>query len=811
MAGRLKFLTVEDFRSIRGPVAVSLDAPVVLIHGPNGTGKTSLLSAIELALTGAVPSLARFDDEYLAHLPHKLSNDGKAHIGLQAESGAAGQGVELVADGRRIVGDELLGPDHARFYTERCYLAQATLGRLLEIYEHQDNRKTDSPLTRFVKEMLGLEALDELIEGLHAAGHIRRFRESAPLFWSARADAPKLDDSVAQAKQLEQDLRDEADRTEAKLRELAGPLIAENDPIEPAAIRPKLADVVNTSESRLLALARIRRDISGASDQVREASASDAGGERIRAEHASVAARDALSSWQSGPGKDLEALIEAIQATFPDVTPASSDPAASHQAATQAVRTALARSQALAAADDTAAQQLSEVQVAIRQGQGRIDQIDQELANAQGANRELAEALTAITGHIHDEHCPVCGRDYSEISPRTPLAAHVSEEVARLVTAAGRVEALVRDRTVTAGSITTAQRREADIQSKRLTAARRDGLKNELATLSEWTNALAASSDVGTSGSQLIRDAAQTAQAVSHLNSRESSISGLRAELATYAAQLALPPWPDHVPLQTIIDSLTAAVERQTEEETGRKSTGEQALETLVTLSDVRQRLLGAERRHLELQRQRVLSASRRTESERRIAVARDLVARAHAVRSDEVRRVFNEELNAVWRELFIRLAPDEAFVPAFALPEVAGRPVEAVLETLYRSGGKGGNPRAMLSAGNLNTAALTLFLALHLSAPPVLPWLVIDDPVQSMDDVHIAQFAALLRKLKQHGKQVIIAVHDRQLFDYLALELSPAFNGDRLITIELGRNADGLTTAPWSLTSFEPDRAIAA
>ena len=55
------------------------------------------------------------------------------------------------------------------------------------------------------------------------------------------------------------------------------------------------------------------------------------------------------------------------------------------------------------------------------------------------------------------------------------------------------------------------------------------------------------------------------------------------------------------------------------------------------------------------------------------------------------------------------------------------------------------------------------------------------------LDEVHIAQFAALLRTLsKEHRRQVIIAVHDRQLFDYLSLELSPAFAGDELITIEL-------------------------
>lgn len=149
--------------------------------------------------------------------------------------------------------------------------------------------------------------------------------------------------------------------------------------------------------------------------------------------------------------------------------------------------------------------------------------------------------------------------------------------------------------------------------------------------------------------------------------------------------------------------------------------------------------------------------------------------------------------------------------MPAFALPETSAGSVEAVLETHYRSGGKGGNPRAMLSAGNLNTAALTLFLALNLSARPQLPWLIIDDPVQSMDDVHIAQFAALLRTLKREGRQVILAVHDRQLFDYLSLELSPAFNGDRLITVELGRTSAGMTTAQWTPIVFEPDKAFAA
>jgi DNA repair protein SbcC/Rad50 len=61
------------------------------------------------------------------------------------------------------------------------------------------------------------------------------------------------------------------------------------------------------------------------------------------------------------------------------------------------------------------------------------------------------------------------------------------------------------------------------------------------------------------------------------------------------------------------------------------------------------------------------------------------------------------------------------------------------------------------------------------------------------MDGVHVAQFAALLRTLsKQKERQIIIAVHERQLFDYLSLELSPTYLDDRLITIELRKTLEG-------------------
>jgi len=180
-------------------------------------------------------------------------------------------------------------------------------------------------------------------------------------------------------------------------------------------------------------------------------------------------------------------------------------------------------------------------------------------------------------------------------------------------------------------------------------------------------------------------------------------------------------------------------------------------------------------------------------------------------VRSGIIRREFNDRLNKLWRDLFVRLAPGEPFVPAFSIPSSNTQRLQPKLITIHRDGGNaGGTPGAMLSAGNLNTAALTLFIALHLSVPAQLPWLILDDPVQSMDDIHIAHFAALLRTLsKQHGRQVTIAVHDRQLFEYLKLELSPAYPDDSLLTLELSRGARRDTVCVAERLSFQEETAL--
>jgi exonuclease SbcC len=454
---------------------------------------------------------------------------------------------------------------------------------------------------------------------------------------------------------------------------------------------------------------------------------------------------------------------------------------------------------------------LSELNQSIEQGKARTLVLDTQIAESAGVTTGLAQLLAQLVPHIQTEDCPVCGRDYSEISS-SPLQAHVSKHIALLTAQAGRLQALATDKAQTAGLVTAAQREYAEILNRKLTPELRDEMKTRRARFEELKAKLQGLEVPTAEGVALQHRASTALQRLSDFRSRDERSTSLRLSVGEIAQGLGQPIPGTAEPLEVVFGRLLEYVESQERLLLGQQSARREVNDDIKAWQS-------AENRRTELQKlitginnrlQQLQTAKK--DADRHLELAKNLGRQAREARATIVKRVFNEELNKVWRDLFIRLAPEEPFVPAFALPDKSGGSVEAVLETLYRAGGKGGNPLAMLSAGNLNTAALTLFLSLHLSVKPSLPWLIIDDPVQSMDEVHISQFAALLRTLaKQQGRQLVIAVHERPLFEYLALELSPAFPDDRLITIELGRAADGTTTAVYEPKIYIPDRAFAA
>lgn len=806
---RLKSISVTDFRSIRGSHSVPLDAPMVLIHGQNGTGKTSLLSAIELGLTGEVPSLARVDPEYVRHMVHKEAKESRIQLNVDGLSPSRAI-ADLRVSRTEIVGAPLLGGTMSRFYSERCFLAQATLGRLLELYEDKDARKSDSRLTKFVKDLLGLDHLDALIDGLHDAGDVRRLRTTVPAFWEAKESIPALSRDL---ERLLLDLDAIADAESTAMATVAEALgLLEIEPGELTdftALRKRLDGM--SEEGDLQRLAGLRRSL-GAVEQQWTAMADSTVHARREAEVRAADAASAFEAWEIRDGQRLGQTIGMATALFPDrQLGAESGPAAQHEAVARSVEVERGRLTALlarSAADDA---KFAGLDQEIERAQARIAILEQQIAEHTQNAGQLAKALSEILPHVHSNDCPVCARDFAEVSA-VDLRSHLIDRVSELSGHASHLHALSSERAQTITALVEAQRQLETLSSQRLNSTVRDNAEARLEQLTELSQLLAELKEIAHTGQRLIEENVVANRDLVALQSRDFQGESIRETLGGLAQILATAGPGDNEGVVETVGRLAADIAARNVELERRLQARRNSISQLRELESMRghRNSLSNDIRTLE---GRIGDLTKKRENaEKQILDARELAKRARDTRTDIVRRVFNDSLNSIWRDLFVRLAPEEPFVPAFALPSNPAGAVEAVLETLYRSGGKGGNPRSMLSAGNLNTAALTLFLSLHLSVEPLLPWLVIDDPVQSMDEVHIAQFAALLRTLsKEHGRQVIVAVHEKQLFDYLALELAPAFQSDRLITIELSRGADGSTRMDCNPVIWHQDTAIAA
>jgi DNA repair protein SbcC/Rad50 len=346
---------------------------------------------------------------------------------------------------------------------------------------------------------------------------------------------------------------------------------------------------------------------------------------------------------------------------------------------------------------------------------------------------------------------------------------------------------------------------------RRLTQDARAGLKSRISRLIDAARRLATVKDSVESGAIVIRREAEARGRLSLLRRRDSITSEVRLAIDELCVSLGQNPVDTTEKLVDAIQRLethVAAQEKSVTERLRRRTealTQFRALQEQESTIDRLQQTIASDTNLRQRKDNALAMAERRRQSAKAVARA------AANTRAAIVGRVFNSSLNMIWRDLFGRLAPTEPFVPAFRVPQSADGPITAQLETVHRDGGVGGAPGTMLSAGNLNTAALTLFLALHLSVKPQLPWLILDDPVQSMDELHIANFAAVLRTLsKEHHRQIIIAVHERPLFDYLALELSPAFPEDQLITVEVNRSSNGFSVAEPTYHKWQVDRAVA-
>ena len=814
---RLGNVLIENFRSLNGTVSIPLDAPIVLLHGSNGMGKTSVLSALELALTGQIEHLQRVDSQYASHLLHRGSAKGYIKLTQAGVSKGVSFGgtVQITKAGK--TGKNLLPQVEAKFFSERCYLPQSALGRLLELYQNPDTKDKTSPLTKFVKDLLGLDQLDAVVDGLYPALHVTRVRNLVPDYRRLEAMKSDVDRKAAtcRARGAELSLTVSANRNELAngLRSLYG----DDDPIHGLLSKPaelkKAIEQDTKHEREIVRLTRTRQEVASLGQRWARIPQTVAVRARQDKEHLHQQARHEYEKWLAGPGAQLEAILKSIADLFPSLPPVAGTDPADVLASTQSfIASEHTRCQTLLEKSANAAALVKKLNAALVRSKARLADIDAELGKLAGDSEDLAHALAGIVPHIHDDVCPVCSRDFKETRKRS-LSTHVAASIAALTQQAGKLKDYTRERTQEAGRIRTAEQEILTARKGELPAKTISELTVRVARLSEAAQKLEALKSTVAKGSALLKRHVATREDLARASVGDEVSIEIKKDLDKWATSVLGRSADAFNSTDELIKALLKALNDRMSE-LQRKQAGKSELLSLVSkYIEVRGEAQENSKQRVSAEKESVSFRSAERNIEQVRSEAKHISEAASNARAAIVGRVFNTSLNKMWRDLFVRLAPNEQFVPAFKLPETGKGAIEASLETIHRRDRAGGGPPGtMLSAGNLNTAALTLFLALHLSVARRLPWLILDDPVQSMDDVHISQFAALLRMIsKGLDRQIVLAVHDRALFEYLSLELSPAFEDDRLITVELSRTIEGTSVATPQIQIYKPDNAIAA
>jgi chromosome segregation protein len=171
--------------------------------------------------------------------------------------------------------------------------------------------------------------------------------------------------------------------------------------------------------------------------------------------------------------------------------------------------------------------------------------------------------------------------------------------------------------------------------------------------------------------------------------------------------------------------------------------------------------------------------------AERAVEAARQIDNASKSVTNEALTEQFDTVLPLL-KELYARLRPHTDWREIDT--DFGGR----VRASLNFSVGEGRNPQFLFSSGQRRAAGIAFLLAIHLSRPWCeLRSLLLDDPVQHIDDYRALNLAEVLSAIRKTGRQIVVAVEDGALADLLCRRLrsTPLEPGRR---IDLGVGSDG-------------------
>jgi DNA repair exonuclease SbcCD ATPase subunit len=246
-------------------------------------------------------------------------------------------------------------------------------------------------------------------------------------------------------------------------------------------------------------------------------------------------------------------------------------------------------------------------------------------------------------------------------------------------------------------------------------------------------------------------------QAEERLAALQDRTARLTAQVANIGAELQ--DW-GLSPEIGLSDALTAL--RKREEETLRL---EQALYALQA-SAAHEQVVALEARTEHLRTQIAVVTAQTAAADRSAEAAKRIDHAAKEVPNQVLSEQFDTVMPMV-KELYRRLRPHSEWREIES--DFGGR-VRASLNFLV---GDGRNPQFLFSSGQRRAAGMAFLLAIHLSRPWCrLKSLLLDDPVQHIDDYRALNLVEVLSAVRRTGRQIIVAVEDPSLADLLCRRL---------------------------------------
>lgn len=357
-----------------------------------------------------------------------------------------------------------------------------------------------------------------------------------------------------------------------------------------------------------------------------------------------------------------------------------------------------------------------------------------EVHRLQAELKEKSEQLKALASlalkHL-EEHCPVCGQTYDRESTRRRLEKLVSgsRERARQSPQDEKLPHLL--------AALETKRKELGSAEVALKSGEQTRQRRELALedLRKRAGALGLDAARDIDSLELKNAVAAAISSTMRLTEMHRTGEALALGLAQSSGLGALEE------LRFEAKSLRGDIEKREKEVAGRNRTGEQA--------------------------QRVIEALREAGS---------------AVVQERLRQIA-----PILQDVYARIDPHPAFrVVTFLSRIVRGKGQLSTVVTDPIEQKESNLPSAVLSSSQVNALAVSVFLALNIGIPnPPLSAAMLDDPLQSLDDINLLGLVDLLRRTKDR-RQMLVSTHDVRFGSLMARKLRPRTADGRTLVIEL-------------------------